>query len=137
MIQASEILGCVPSDQRIFVENEPIFSDQHVHLVHPLPVPWSSLVPVIANELHLEIVQYEDWLDKLLSTGDTKEMHLVPFFQNISKVWGFAENREAFGMPKLEQRLALAASKTLRDSHEIQIADSKNWSEYWRKMGIL
>ncbi|KAJ3884931.1 male sterility protein-domain-containing protein [Lentinula edodes] len=145
MIQASKILGYIPSDHRNiswipvyhaativdFVNNGSIHDNQHVHLIHPCPVPWSSLASVFAKKLGLDIVEYRDWLDKLMDKGDTREMHLVPFFQRLGQ-GEVAENREAFEMPKAQLELALAASETLREkSREIQEEDVERWLAYW------
>ncbi|KAJ3897995.1 hypothetical protein F5879DRAFT_910286 [Lentinula edodes] len=146
MIQASKILGYIPSDHRNiswipvyhaaatiidFVNNGSIHDNQHVHLIHPCPVPWSSLASVFAKKLGLDIVEYRDWLDKLMDKGDTREMHLVPFFQRLGQ-GEVAENREAFEMPKVQLKSALAASETLREkSCEIQEEDVERWLAYW------
>ncbi|KAJ3915010.1 male sterility protein-domain-containing protein [Lentinula edodes] len=146
MIQASKTLGCIPSDHRNiswipvyhaaativdFVNNGSIHDNQHVHLIHPWPVPWSSLASVFAKKLGLDIVEYRDWLDKLVDKGDTREMHLVPFFQRLGQ-GEVAENREAFEMPKVQLKSALAASETLREqSREIQEEDVERWLAYW------
>ncbi|KAJ3847468.1 hypothetical protein EV368DRAFT_51127 [Lentinula lateritia] len=149
MIQASKILGCIPSDHRNiswipvyhaaativdFVNNGSIHDNQHVHLIHPCPVPWSSLVSVFANTLGLDVVEYRDWFNKLMEKGDTKEMYLVPFFQKIGQE-EVAKNREAFEMPKVQLKLALAASETLRErSREIQEEDVERWLAYWKNV---
>ena len=36
-----------------------------VHLVHPRPVPWSSIAAVVAQELSAQLVPYDVWLSKL------------------------------------------------------------------------
>lgn len=114
-----------------FVNNGSIHDNQYVHLIHPCPVPWSSLALVFAKKLGLNIVEYRDWLDKLMDKGDMREMHLVPFFQRLSQ-GEFAENREAFKMPEVQLKSALAASETLRKkSCEIQEEDVERWLVYW------
>ncbi|KAF8825493.1 hypothetical protein HHX47_DHR6000281 [Lentinula edodes] len=129
MIQASKTLGSATIVD--FVNNGSIHDNQHVHLIHPWPVPWSSLASVFAKKLGLNIVEYRDWLDKLMDKGDTREMHLVPFFQRLGQ-GEVAENREAFEMPKVQLKSALAASETLREkSCEIQEEDVERWLAYW------
>ncbi|OBZ76703.1 Linear gramicidin synthase subunit D [Grifola frondosa] len=36
-----------------------------LHLVHPNPVPWSSIIKMIAEDLSVPVVPYEEWLSAL------------------------------------------------------------------------
>ena len=40
-------------------------ADPILHLVHPRPIPWKSLITPIAQELKATLVPYVEWLTAL------------------------------------------------------------------------
>lgn len=112
----------------------PSYDKQHIHLIHPYPVRWSSLVNVFSTELGIKVVPYQDWLAKLLEERELAGNHLVPFFRGVST--DSPENREAFGMANAER--TWVSSAILREHIGIiGEMDVKSWLGYWRKIGVL
>ncbi|EIW79977.1 acetyl-CoA synthetase-like protein [Coniophora puteana RWD-64-598 SS2] len=122
-----------------------------VHLIHPKPVPFSSLAAPFASALNVPMVPYKEWLSKLEALHDQasnsaetqsnsdvsnlRALRLVTFFQSLAldKAAG-----DAMGFAKLDCT-QLKASPVLADvGHEPLGADSvQRWLDYWRRKGLL
>ena len=51
-----------------------------IHLVHPRPAPWSTLISAIANDLGVPLVEYKKWLSALEShvpSGSSNEVEAM------------------------------------------------------------
>lgn len=120
-----------------------------VHLVHPKPVPFSTIIAPIAKSLGVPTVPYADWLaslEKALEDSsasaveaarETPALRLIDFY----RVAGSREDpaKEAFTYTRLEVKEAVRASKTLGnpDLPTLGSTDAERWLNYWRRVGVL
>ncbi|KAG7093077.1 putative NRPS-like protein biosynthetic cluster, variant 2 [Marasmius oreades] len=162
LIQGSAKLGCIPTDGRIVTWITPHVASRAIvdfldvaatsgsgsimHVRNPNPISWASLAKMIATELKLETVSYEEWLNRLESRwingrGKNEEIRaicLLTFFRALLGT-SDSETREAFGMPLMDIRNAVDASRTLADSEVEKLGevDVKRWIGHWKKVGFV
>lgn len=109
-----------------------------LHVAHPHPIKWSTIIERAAELLRLHLVPYSEWLSKLhMSSGEhgapeqavdletrNPALRLREFFTSTSSatsdaygVGAKAESRdaEAMGLKRLDLTNALHLSSTLRD----------------------
>lgn len=170
LVQASQKLGYFPEDNGVVSWIPPeITADalidfrktsgnaKVVHLIHPRPVPWSSISKAVSSELSVTLVPYVDWLAKLEHAAssispsasekesraevqllrDLQALRLLPFFKGI--VIKGSSSGEAMGFPSLAVTKALEASPTLANPslRQLGVDDVKRWLAYWRKVDLL
>jgi hypothetical protein len=116
-----------------------------LHLAHPRPVSWASVLAVVARELGLLLVSYDEWLRRLEASvkdpvrSEVEHMRtnpalrLLPFFRSARAGPG----REAMGLPLLDTRLAQEAAPALRAVLPLGEADVQNWLQFWRSINVL
>jgi hypothetical protein len=116
-----------------------------LHLAHPRPVSWSSIIDVFARELELPLVSYDEWLRRLEASvkdpvrSEVEHMRtnpalrLLPFFRSARAGPGL----EAMGLPLLDTRLAQEAAPALRTVPSLGAADVQNWLRFWRSISVL
>ncbi|KAH8110847.1 acetyl-CoA synthetase-like protein [Phellopilus nigrolimitatus] len=132
--------------------------DFMLHLVHPRPVPWSTIIASFASELGLSRAPYAVWLASLeaahaeLYSGSEPSakviaeahatnpaLRLRPFLHaavtHMARVK--AENVEPLGITRLRCERAEAASATLRAAPEMGPANVRTWVENWRASGFI
>lgn len=124
------------------------------HLIHPKPVPWSRLASIMADELDVPLVSFEQWLKALEalvkpkadSQDDGASVGLlrdVPALRLLSVYKGMAADApkrgDALGFPKLEATNTLKFSPTLRNAAipTLGEGDIKAWLGYWRQSRFL
>ena len=112
-----------------------------LHLVHPRPVGWRTLVAPIAQDLGVPLVSYTDWLKALeacAQEGAEEEvdamranpaLRLLEFF----RAQGSADKPEV----RLSTEGAERASETLRGLAQLGPADRSRWMAAWRASGFL
>ena len=118
-----------------------------LHLVHPRPVPWHTLVAPIAEEFGVPLVPYATWLAALEkcageSSGErdvdamrgNPALRLLDFFRNRIEE---RDGREPLGMPYLATDKARNVSETLAKMSEIGEAEARQWIKAWRASGYL
>ena len=84
----------------------------YLHLAHPRPVPWASVMGHVADELGLKPVPFDQWLEMLVKSGEghsadsevelvkrNPALKLLDFFLGAKAVPEY--NREAMGLPTL------------------------------------
>ncbi|TBU32715.1 acetyl-CoA synthetase-like protein [Dichomitus squalens] len=125
---------------RAFVEMrsspEPI-----LHLVHPRPIPWRSLITPIAQELQATLVPYVEWLAALEAAAERNAeaarehpaLRLLDFFRSSAS----ANTKTPLGLYQLDTKKAVGASETLASMPELGEADIKRWIAAWRASGFL
>lgn len=120
-----------------------------VHLVHPKPVPFSTLITPIAASLGVPTVPYAEWLAKLEKVLDDTSaspveaaranpaLRLVDFYRSSAIVDD--PDKEAFLTTRLEVTRMVNASQTLGnpDLPSLGTADADRWLSYWRHVGAL
>ncbi|KAH8110860.1 acetyl-CoA synthetase-like protein [Phellopilus nigrolimitatus] len=131
--------------------------DFTVNLVHPRPVPWSTVISAFSDVLSLPRVPYSTWLSALDAAqnelysggtpsaeavaeahGNNPALRLSAFFRaadgSMTRV--NAESVEALGSTLRFER-AEAASTTLREAPQIGDVDVKTWVKNWRSSGFI
>ncbi|KAI0926228.1 putative NRPS-like protein biosynthetic cluster [Taiwanofungus camphoratus] len=174
MVQSAAKLGCFPDDNRgvdwipleltaaaVIDFRKATNSTNTVHLVHPRPVSWHVLAAVVAAELSVPLVSYDEWLGKLEQTASSisdsvhekglraeserdtvrslRALQLLDLFKGMAKSASDTSARLALGMAELAVTRAVAASPTLADPDARQLGaeDVKRWLGYWRKVGLF
>ena len=121
-------------------------SEPIVHLVHPRPVPWRTVIAPIAAELEVPLVPYETWLSALEGStrgvADAAEVELmkanpalriVDFFRGLR----LSADHEPLGMVYLSSEKAVRASRTLAGMPALDAGRARKWLAAWRKSGFL
>lgn len=116
-----------------------------LHLVHPNPLPWSTLIHFFARELNLPLVPYADWLATLqgkLTQGQVLDvdamrrdpaLRLIDFFRSADTRPG----REAIGLARLNVRKAVQVAPSLSVVPQVGEDNVKAWVARWRASGFL
>lgn len=136
-----DIAGAALVDMRLW-------DSSFLHLVHPKPVTYSSIIQLIAKELDVPLVPYPIWVSKLndalqASSGSVQSaksnpaFKLIEFYRGVKEVPN--EDQEAFVMTRLETGQTIKASKTLGDPEIPRVGqeDVERWLEYWQRKGVL
>ncbi|KZO93858.1 acetyl-CoA synthetase-like protein [Calocera viscosa TUFC12733] len=127
--------------------NSPSGTSTYLHLVHPHPVSWDSVLAPIARQLECRLVPFSEWLNALSqSAEDESEVTRNPAIKLLDFYRGIGEHdmkteqdktKEAMGMPELETKEAEARSETLRNVRCLGEEDALKWMGYWRKRGLF
>ncbi|KAI0332192.1 acetyl-CoA synthetase-like protein [Cubamyces sp. BRFM 1775] len=117
-----------------------------VHLVHPRPVPWRTVIAPIAAELQVPLVPYETWLSALEAStrgmADATEVELmkanpalriVDFFRHLKQ----SPDHEPLGMVYLSSEKATKVSGTLTRMPALDAGRARKWLAAWKKSGFL
>ena len=121
--------------------------DTILHIVHPRPVPWYTVLAPIAQELNVPFASYDAWLAALEQGGadDVEAMRmnpalrLLPFFRAAKEM---AEKDsdgtfEPMGLVRLSTTKATAVSAALKDMPQLDAERARSWVASWRKAGFL
>ncbi|PIL33563.1 hypothetical protein GSI_04186 [Ganoderma sinense ZZ0214-1] len=125
--------------------------DPIIHLVHPRPVPWDTIMVPIARELNVPLVPYTAWLSALEGSiaserGSTKEvqamrlnraLRLLPLFKDHCKKMERMPERDAIGFVFLGMDKAMRVSKSLASLPQLDGERAMLWLAAWRKSGFL
>jgi hypothetical protein len=137
-----QVISWIPSSDASIVIAEMRDSDAPIlHLVHPQPVPWSSVVEPIARKLGATLISFPEWISALEKRRqhtsltevehmrETPALRLLDFFRSID----FSRDREPLGIPHLETREAMKVSATLKGGlKQLGEADALKWLESWK-----
>ncbi|KAL7284715.1 hypothetical protein ACG7TL_002021 [Trametes sanguinea] len=120
-----------------------------LHLVHPRPVPWSTIMTPIAEELGVPLASYEEWLSVLEQASDGNSddgaypsvelvqrnpaFRLVHFFKGLKT----SPSREPLGTVYLSTEKSTRVSKTLANLPPLGAQQAKMWLAEWRRSGFL
>ncbi|KAI0350279.1 acetyl-CoA synthetase-like protein [Trametes cingulata] len=116
-----------------------------VHLVHPHPAPWHTIVTPIAEKLGVPLVSYAAWLAALeesVSKDDANEADLMqdnPALRLLSfyKKLKISPEREPLAMVYLSTENAVRASETLAHLPELDASRAESWFSAWKRSGFL
>lgn len=132
----------------------------YLHLMHPKPVTWASVIQPIATSLDVPIVSYSDWLEKLnlvvkereesSTTADQLEaarenpaLRLIDFYRR-SNATDHHDCRkdaeaEAFVKVRLDMTITKKVIATLGDPNlpTLGAEDAQRWLEYWHEVAAL
>ncbi|KAF9553318.1 hypothetical protein CPC08DRAFT_754299 [Agrocybe pediades] len=129
-----------------------------VHLIHPKPVPWSSLAHSVAKSLSLSLVHFSEWVGKLeelhrqrsdsgvgsqlvnlKSRREVAGLRLLPFLRSLETKAHKSLN--AFGFVRLCCDNAVLLSPTLasraKQAPPVDAKDVELWLKYWQSDGFL
>jgi hypothetical protein len=117
-----------------------------LHLVHPRPVSWTSLISPIAQAIGVPLVSFPEWLAALNQSMDDTSisgvehmrrnpaLRLIDFFRHAD----LDEDREPLGVARLDTKLAVKVSNTLNFSMNVLgDKDADRWVEAWRRSGFI
>ena len=122
-------------------------SDPFLHLVHPHPVSWRTLLAPIAEQLDVPLVPYDEWLAALergAATGSADEvaameinpaLRLLSFFQFQKD--GMQSDREPMGLVRLSVEKATQVSATLSTLPQLDTVRVIGWLAAWRAAVFL
>ena len=121
-----------------------------LHLAHPRPVSWSTVVEPIARELRLPIVPFDIWFASLQKSGDglsadseievmkrNPALKILDFFRGANEKMN--ESAESMGLPQLDVSRAEKVAPSLAPDALPQLSklDAQKWIEYWRSVGAI
>ncbi|KAI0634096.1 acetyl-CoA synthetase-like protein [Trametes polyzona] len=118
----------------------------YVHLVHPRPVPWHTVVAPLAEGLGVPLVSFDEWLSALkksVTEGGADEVELLKanpalrLLSFFSAVQPSAEDREPLGLVYLSTEKATAVSEALRDLPQLDAERARGWLAAWKRAGFL
>ena len=117
-----------------------------LHLVHPQPVLWMSLITPIAQAMGVPLVTYPIWLSALnRSMEDTSftnvelfrrnpALKLIEFFRRADP----SEDKEPLDLPRLSTEHAVKVSKALNSTMpQLSRNDALRWLEAWQMRGFI
>ncbi|KAF8572826.1 NAD(P)-binding protein, partial [Ramaria rubella] len=159
LVRASQVVGGAP-DNAGLISFLPVHvaasalidlrhtSSQFVHLVHPRPVPWTSVIQHVADYLHVPVIPYEEWLSRLKASPRTDDalhrnpaLHLIDFYQFSTTPKDFARlsSREAMGVAMFETNISAREAPSLAPARLWQLGkdDVNKWIGYWKSKGAL
>jgi len=122
--------------------------EQYLHLVHPNPVSWTSMIQEFSKALNLPVVSYGDWLsaleDSLSKSSDDEAvlmqripaLRLLEFFRHV-KIDD--PKKEPLGVSRLSTEKAVKVSSRLRDPSLPQVGgrDVRKWVSSWKGSSFL
>ncbi|KAK7035340.1 hypothetical protein VNI00_011871 [Paramarasmius palmivorus] len=122
--------------------------NETIHIVHPRPVPWNSLIVPIAEDLQLPLVPFREWLSRLehlnaLSSSSRQKIPafaLLDFYREGARNLATQAIPESMGMlPVVAFKRGTSSSKTLSDPAVPQLGAPhvKAWLKYWKDIGFL
>jgi hypothetical protein len=119
-----------------------------LHLAHPQPVSWKSIISVAAKELGVPLVPYADWLRALeeslqdASKSQVEHMRanpalrLLPFYKKADAETK-RDGREAMGLPLMNTTRAQEVAPSLRELQPLREADVTSWMAFWKRTKVL
>ncbi|KAJ6492315.1 hypothetical protein C8R45DRAFT_825292 [Mycena sanguinolenta] len=159
LAQSAAVVGCLPDDgdndtttwfpidkASLAVIDMLSSPNQTLHLVHPKPAKWHTIVSALASALAspsalITLVPYAEWYARLRATStpefSTKldAVKLLDFFtQGLEK----DPSRETMGLvPRVDMVRSVKTSGVLMNAAEIAEEDVRRWVAYWRGVGYL
>ncbi|KAJ3532134.1 hypothetical protein NM688_g7468 [Phlebia brevispora] len=124
----------------------------NLHLGHPRPVPWSSVMDAAAKTLNIPIVPYEQWFSLLKASGEglsadsevemmrqNPALKILDFFGNGLPSKDGTVPLESLGLPALDMTEALKVAPSLAPESLPLLSggDANKWISYWKKVGFL
>jgi len=115
-----------------------------LHLTHPRPVSWSSIITLVSHQLHLPLIPYADWLERLPASAPSSQdeeaikanpgVQLLPFYTHGEKASG--QKEAILGLRAMDMRRAMEIAPSLGEGLLEKLGtgeeDVKGWIEYWR-----
>jgi hypothetical protein len=120
-----------------------------LHLEHPHPTRWTTIMSAAAEYLGVTLVPYAQWLQALehsLKDGSKSEvehlrtnpaLRLLPFFRGALHAAPPSEGRAAMGLPRMDMTKAKEVCATLAPLRVLGAADVASWLDHWKRVGAL
>ena len=115
-----------------------------LHLVHPHPVPWKTFLQPLSDTLHVPLVPYKVWLERLEAClpdhryPDAADMQKYPalrvltFFRDVE----IHKDREPLGVARLDVKRAIIAAPAL-EMDPLTSEWALKWLKAWRVIGLM
>ncbi|KAI0938637.1 putative NRPS-like protein biosynthetic cluster, variant 2 [Taiwanofungus camphoratus] len=114
-----------------------------LHLAHPRPVSWTSIIDPLAKDLGVPLVPYSAWVATLHKSpvdetaegqqlGQNPALRLIHFFRNCK----VDEDKEPLGITRLATDKAMKVAPSL-NIQELGVEHVKKWLSAWRSSGFL
>lgn len=155
-----QVITWVPTDAAASAIVDMRASDwPYMHLVHPKPVQWSSVIKPIAEALNVPLIPLEEWAKRLqrvqeesANDGSAVEaaaanpaLKLVDFYVGAAAagknyVRRFTDDGmelEIFAASRLETKETVRVSKTMAELPTLGDDDVERWLGYWKGKGAL
>ena len=125
-----------------------LYSDRlFLHLAHPRPTPWYTIMKEFAKQLNVSVVPYAEWLSALgahLNNGPSgvsqvermrrnPALKLLQFYTDAD----LDEDREPLGIVRLGIDEALRVSPALSGLKALDGDCVSGWLAAWRKSGFI
>ena len=117
-----------------------------LHLVHPRAVAWRTVLEPIAEEFHVPLVPFRDWLAALEEcNGDPFDAGHADAIRNnpalrllgLFRSWSSASTPGPVSGLPVSTENAAAASETLRNLPRVDAEMARSWIAAWRRSGFL
>ncbi|OSX62600.1 hypothetical protein POSPLADRAFT_1055973, partial [Postia placenta MAD-698-R-SB12] len=164
LVQSATYLGCLPEGHEIIswipmdlaataiVELCGVPADT-LHLVHPRPVTWDTIMQPLASALSVPLVPYAEWLARLESLAEDQEtsahgkqneraaLRLLYVYRKAHSTLATPRRlEESMGlMPRVATNKAPRLSSALADQavRQLGTGDVERWLSYWRSVGFI
>ncbi|KAG8866989.1 hypothetical protein FRB97_003602, partial [Tulasnella sp. 331] len=124
---------------------------QTLHIAHPHPVTWSSVMRSFSAAIRKPLVPFEQWVDTLEESATSgpaairsnPALALLEFFKNMGASFKEEVVRhqddefEAGGFHPLSLTKSTGESHQLRSVRSFDDEDVQRWVQYWRNQGFL
>ncbi|ETW81166.1 tridomain enzyme adenylation-thiolation-dehydrogenase [Heterobasidion irregulare TC 32-1] len=123
-----------------------------VHIMHPRPVPWSSIITPLAKALDVPLLPYSEWLQSLQNTSSsisgsmtTPAVLLANYFASLEKkdrrgqTEGRAREHVGRNMHVFSVERGQKTSRTLGDPTLAPLGtqNAEKWLKFWKQGGFL
>ncbi|OSD01062.1 acetyl-CoA synthetase-like protein [Trametes coccinea BRFM310] len=117
-----------------------------LHLVHPKPVPWHTIIAPIAKALGVSLVTYDEWLSALQKSidgsGTQDEVELMKAnpalrLMDLFRDFKMSPEREALGTVYLSTEKSTQVSETLANLPALNAERTKAWLAAWKCSSFL
>ncbi|CAK5265509.1 unnamed protein product [Mycena citricolor] len=108
-----------------------------MNLVHPRPVAWDTIMTAIAGTLHLPLIVFSEWIERLerAAVGATAEdLQRVPAIK-LLEFFRSAEMRA--GAVRFATSVSQEYSPAFRDLKPLDLDDAARWIGYWREKRFI
>jgi hypothetical protein len=107
-----------------------------LHLVHPRPPTWETVVGHAGTLLGLPCVSYDEWLARV-KAADAQGVDAHIRIPALTLLDFFEHSLVEDSAVVLSTERASIVSRSLREAKSVDQGDMERWVNYWRKVGFL
>ncbi|KAF7330994.1 putative polyketide synthase [Mycena venus] len=159
LVESGLHLGCLPDGEAVVswlpvavaaraIVDCQASDNSTLHIVHPHPTSWTSVISIVAEDLQLALVPYSEWLVRLQYMAKSAELFaehhrfgalkLLDFYRMASQASDSAGMIESLGLlPVVAMGNALRASASLKEALPLGARDVQTWMSYWRSISLI